>query len=364
MRARGGTRARREDAVALTPRQEEVLRLLERGYTNAEVAEALGISPDGAKFHVGEIIGKLGVSTREEAVAAWRGQRRRRVPLVALGALRWVGAAAAVIAVVSVSAVLIALAVGDDGDDAAIPDAAVTTAPPGVSQTVGPTPAAMMVGCPERAPLQPSGGAALIDWIDFVRFEGISYAGHGFAPEATIPTSEIGQSYGEVEFQLFNHVQEPGYQVRDCDSSYLPVGTVLYTIKGYDPRFRLAMPDGKIYQAYSGEGVSTAGDITDLRGKVTAIEFRGGLNGDATVVGRVTEPSEITRLVELFLAAEFDDARVPTPQEYDLPRVEVAFVLRDAPEFARTYQPDIGRVWPGIWLPAEFNEAAKAAMGQ
>jgi hypothetical protein len=81
-------------------------------------------------------------------------------------------------------------------------------------------------------------------------------------------------------------------------------------------------------------------------------------------VGRITEPSEVTRLVELFLAAEFDDTRVPTPQEYDRPSVELAFLLTNAPEFARAYQPDLGRVWPGIWLPAEFNEAARTAMAQ
>lgn len=60
----------------LTKRQQEVLALLAKGYTNAQVAEALGITLDGAKFHVSEILARLDVRTREEAVAAWRAEQR------------------------------------------------------------------------------------------------------------------------------------------------------------------------------------------------------------------------------------------------------------------------------------------------
>ena len=56
----------------LTPRQREVLDLIARGKTNGEIAERLGITLDGAKFHVREILAKLGVESREEAAAWWR----------------------------------------------------------------------------------------------------------------------------------------------------------------------------------------------------------------------------------------------------------------------------------------------------
>ena len=54
----------------LTPREREVLDLLRSGLTNQEIAVRLSISPDGAKYHVSEIIGKLGVRSRYEA-SAW-----------------------------------------------------------------------------------------------------------------------------------------------------------------------------------------------------------------------------------------------------------------------------------------------------
>jgi len=58
----------------LTPRQWEVLERVREGMTNEQIARQLGISRDGAKFHVSEIITKLGVRSRREA-ATWRRER-------------------------------------------------------------------------------------------------------------------------------------------------------------------------------------------------------------------------------------------------------------------------------------------------
>ena len=60
----------------LTDRHREVLGLLAKGRTNFEIAEALGISLEGAKYHVREIMGRLGVESREEAAEWWKAQRR------------------------------------------------------------------------------------------------------------------------------------------------------------------------------------------------------------------------------------------------------------------------------------------------
>src|SRR5918996_819110 len=59
----------------LTPREQEVLELLRRGLTNQQIAERLRISLPGARYHVSEILSKLGVSSRQEA-AAWTGGTR------------------------------------------------------------------------------------------------------------------------------------------------------------------------------------------------------------------------------------------------------------------------------------------------
>ena len=59
----------------LTPREWEVLALLREDLTNDEIAQRLGISLAGAKYHVSEILSKLGVASREEA-ARWEPPER------------------------------------------------------------------------------------------------------------------------------------------------------------------------------------------------------------------------------------------------------------------------------------------------
>lgn len=84
--------------IELTKRQEDVVRLIAKGLTNAEIAERLGVTLDGAKWHVREILGKFGVESREEAAAEWERQRsagsRVRMwsgSLWTSTAARWVG---------------------------------------------------------------------------------------------------------------------------------------------------------------------------------------------------------------------------------------------------------------------------------
>ena len=106
-----------------TPRQREVLDLLVRGNTNSEIAQRLGISLDGAKWHVSEIITRLGVDSRDEAAEYWRhhnGMRMRfsrvMAGLFSSGALKWGTATAFVAGVVVVSAMVIVAMRENSGD--------------------------------------------------------------------------------------------------------------------------------------------------------------------------------------------------------------------------------------------------------
>jgi ATP/maltotriose-dependent transcriptional regulator MalT len=53
---------------ALTTREQDVLALLADGLHNRDIAQALAISEHTVKFHLASIFGKLGASTRTEAV--------------------------------------------------------------------------------------------------------------------------------------------------------------------------------------------------------------------------------------------------------------------------------------------------------
>lgn len=54
----------------LTPRELEVYELLGKGLSNPDIAGVLGISAHTAKYHVGQILAKVGAATRAEAVSA------------------------------------------------------------------------------------------------------------------------------------------------------------------------------------------------------------------------------------------------------------------------------------------------------
>jgi DNA-binding NarL/FixJ family response regulator len=57
------------DSPALTRREREVFRLVGEGLTNTQIAQQLFISPSTAKVHVRNVLRKLGVTTRYEAIA-------------------------------------------------------------------------------------------------------------------------------------------------------------------------------------------------------------------------------------------------------------------------------------------------------
>ena len=90
---RGVAPSTRTHPAGLTARQAEVLALLGDGRTNAEIAEALYVSPRTVEHHVTAVLTKLGATTRRDAArppprrsrSATRGSRADRVSAVPTG---------------------------------------------------------------------------------------------------------------------------------------------------------------------------------------------------------------------------------------------------------------------------------------
>jgi DNA-binding CsgD family transcriptional regulator len=118
------TRGRPRHPDILTPREWEVFSLIEQGASNDEIAQRLGVTERTAKYHVSEILSKLGVSSREQAVMAVAERSARPVGLAGLFG-HWALAAKAA-ATLAAGGVLVGVAVlawgvvRDEGDETAI----------------------------------------------------------------------------------------------------------------------------------------------------------------------------------------------------------------------------------------------------
>ena len=131
---------------AWTARQKQVLELMMRGRSNTEIAEALGLSLAGAKWHVSEILSKLQADSRDEAADYWRrynglSPRFARVfrGLTAGIAGKWVAAAGAVVAI-GATAVLVAAALNDGSGEPTAPGGLDGPSPTSAPATPTPQP--------------------------------------------------------------------------------------------------------------------------------------------------------------------------------------------------------------------------------
>jgi DNA-binding CsgD family transcriptional regulator len=158
-----GRRGRPPNNGLLTEREHEVLDLIRRGLSNAEIADRLAIARETVKWHVSEILSKLGVETRE-AAAAWpqeellEGRSLRRLGGVAL-ILRLAGASlvAATVAGVAVFGwAVISTSGGDNGDQAVAATASSNPARPiSVPGSATPTPTAVAIESGAPSPFHP-----------------------------------------------------------------------------------------------------------------------------------------------------------------------------------------------------------------
>lgn len=128
----------------MTPRQREVIELLAKGHTNGEIAERLGISLPGAKWHVRELMDRVGVESRDELAEWW--ERERSVGVRTSRALRslWPGLGLARIAagaaVVAVGLVGTGVLIDLGGRGSPTPAAIQATVTPTATSTPTPVP--------------------------------------------------------------------------------------------------------------------------------------------------------------------------------------------------------------------------------
>jgi len=148
----------------LTPREWQVLDLIREGLTNEQIAQRLDVSLATAKYHVSEILTKLGLTSREEA-AAWQPEPvpirwwQRALASVPRRAWPLVGVAAALTALAALGVIAWSLSDRDEEQQA------VGAPTPSEASLPSATPLTTAPSTPTLVPLLPPPGAPQLVYI-------------------------------------------------------------------------------------------------------------------------------------------------------------------------------------------------------
>jgi hypothetical protein len=218
-----------------------------------------------------------------------------------------------------------------------------------------------LVSCtpPSIGPSSPNTQHTVIDWVDFIRFGGVTYLAVPTTPGRSLTERDLGPVFATVTFKLEGNVQDPGYHSRDGDAAYLNAGTKVSTVKGYSPTFRLAVQQNNtftLYEADTNPHARKGADLLDIGGKVHSIGVVSDQDG-VTELGAIKDPKRVTALVTMVLQAPVDQNRQGGNRRYFL-----TFHLVDGTVVTRAYWLDTGELARGILLPKAFGLAIEAAL--
>lgn len=218
-----------------------------------------------------------------------------------------------------------------------------------------------LVSCGSLANSSPSSNNqhVVIDWVNFIRFNGITYVAVSATTGRPLAESDLGPVFATVTFKLDGNVQNPGYQSKDGDAAFLDVGTQIFTVKGYRSTFRLATDENHtltLYEADTNSRARKGADLLDIGGKVQSLGIASAQDG-VTALGAIKDPKQVSQLVTLVQQAPVDQNTQTGNKQYFL-----VFHLTDGTVVTRAYWMDTGVMARGILLPQTFAFAIEAAL--
>ncbi len=143
---------------------------------------------------------------------------------------------------------------------------------------------------------------------------------------------KLASPYGTIKTLIPVDVCGP-YELKDGDSNYLPVGTDVYRVEGYEPSFRLGVPqneDIELYEVTHNSAALSGRDLYDIEGKVDFVKvtIEDGTGRTKSKILAYSEDKEVVLeivrgLMDAKAAARFDQV------EYDDLVYTIHFGLAD-----------------------------------
>ena len=189
-----------------------------------------------------------------------------------------------------------------------------------------------------------------------MQFHGIEYVGQGLggSPSNQIQEKNLGPVFSTVTFKVSGNVTELGYKTKDGDAAFLDAGTKVYTVKGYQPWFRLAAHSrGMIvlYEVTQNPQAKRGAQLLDIDGKVRFISINSEQDG-VTELAAIKNPQQIARLVTLI-----DNAPIHTQGSNHAAAYFLALHFIDGTTFTRQYWPAPDGHFGDLLMSKEFQQA-------
>lgn len=196
------------------------------------------------------------------------------------------------------------------------------------------------------------------EMVDFVQYDEIQYV-RNYENEVKgnpLTREDIDEEYFTVKRKISGMVASPGQIVKSNDASYLDVGTQIYSIKGYDPDFRLAaFHDGEIllYEAHTNKWADKGSELLDIKDKVESISVIENKPDGLEKLADIDDETLVQKLVDIIIEApvEYSESTSFEEEYYFL-----NFQLKDGTIMSRHYDIGGGVLAKGIKLPEEFRE--------
>jgi hypothetical protein len=165
----------------------------------------------------------------------------------------------------------------------------------------------------------PFDGHSIIDWVDFIKWEGIEYDGiySGVLADEVF----IGEKLGTVKFKVADNVTNPNYKIRNGDAAFHEKGTEIFTIKG-QPNLIAIKDASQIngYKVYHSSGVKEQQwHFNNVPiDKVNEVEIYQPYTSQGNkLLSKFTKHEEINRILQLLIDSEESPYFQPNTEKGD-----------------------------------------------
>lgn len=136
-----------------------------------------------------------------------------------------------------------------------------------------------------------------IDWVDFVKFNDVSYVG-SYSKELT-SEQYLGEVVSVVQFKVADNVTDSNYKTKNGDAAFHEKGTKIYEVKGVEDMYAVK-DDGKVsgYQIYEESMKNEFENVEQTA--ITKIEIHQWLpDGSYKLQKELKEQAELTAFLAL-----------------------------------------------------------------